>query len=241
MTSETLKRTYQTWADHFQVAVDLFEQPGTTLFINEQRTAESFINLWQINAHVIVELAPAQIDEVQKIMVAFPADHRLTGRDFQTFWGQDRCEHFASKNYVLDLPTFRPFTPDARYTVRQLTSADQPAFDAFYAQCSEADKEEGDVALDHLSAFGVLDGTRIVAVSSAYEWRGFIDIGILTDPSYRRQGLGKAVVSACSLHHVTGDQVVIYRHDLVNIGSQGIAEGLNFLPCWGIESVRQTN
>jgi RimJ/RimL family protein N-acetyltransferase len=69
-------------------------------------------------------------------------------------------------------------------------------------------------------------------------WRGFIDIGILTDPAYRGQGLGKAAVSICAAHYLPGDKIVGYRHDIRNLGSRGIALSLGFSPYAQVDTVR---
>src|SRR5690606_23046395 len=72
------------------------------------------------------------------------------------------------------------------------------------------------------------DGARMVAGASTYRWLGLVDVGVLTDPAYRGQGLGKAVVSAVAQHVAAQGHVVCYRHAVYNTGSQGIAEGLRF-------------
>jgi RimJ/RimL family protein N-acetyltransferase len=141
--------------------------------------------------------------------------------------------------YALDETLFRPFPVPAPYILRQLTIEDQSAFDAFLAQCSDEDKNEGDVSIDHIIAFGIFDGERIAAAASVFMWRGFIDIGILTDPAYRGRGFAKAAVSACAAHYLPGEYVVGYRHDALNRGSQGIAQGLGFTHYMTVDAVKK--
>lgn len=225
MTTPLVMQVHQILAHHFHIPSEQITQPGTSFYPNEARN--DLIVLWSVGERVVVDTAPTQLEEIQALLTKFPPHHRLTAADVKQIW--ESREQDANKMYALDIQTFRPFIPDSRYIVRQLTTQDQAAFEAFLAQCSEADIEEGDVSIDHLSAFGVFDGNRLAAVASAYEWLGLIDIGILTDPAYRGKGLGKAAVSACSLYqHKTGDKAVVYRHDVENLGSQGIAQGLNF-------------
>jgi GNAT superfamily N-acetyltransferase len=231
MKPELLARVNQTWAEHFQLPLERIAQPGTTLFINKKWTANGPIELWPVGEHIVVELAPERETELQAIIAQFPADHRLTLDDLKRIWGEVRTERMPL--YAIDADLFRPFAVPAPYTLRQLTPDDQQAFDAFQAQCSENEREEGEVAIEHDIAFGIFDGERIVTASSVYVWRGFIDIGILTDPAYRGRGLGKAAVSVCVEHYLPGDILVGYRHDINNLGSKGIAVGLGFT-CYGI-------
>jgi len=72
-----------------------------------------------------------------------------------------------------------------------------------------------------------------------YEWHGFSDIGVITDPDYRRQGLGKAAVSGLceALLQAGHERLILYRHEMENRGSQGVAESLNFQPIGLLEAV----
>jgi RimJ/RimL family protein N-acetyltransferase len=226
MSPELTARVSQTWCDDFKLSIEIASTPGTTLYKTENRNEDSFIIFWPVGQHLVLEFAPAAEDAVKQLMEQFPEDHVVTIDDFKRAWGD--VETSGMPMYAMDAAEFRPFYVSPPYTVRQLTPDDQPAFDAFLAQCSEEDKDEGDVAIDHMIAFGVFDGERIAAAGSVFIWRGFIDIGILTDPAYRKKGFGKALVSTCVAHYLNGGKVVGYRHDVNNIGSRGIAEGLNF-------------
>jgi RimJ/RimL family protein N-acetyltransferase len=226
MNSDLIARVNQTWCDHFKLPLEIASRPGTTLFKNDLRSEDGYIALWPVGEHIVLEIAPAVEAIIQSFLDGFPADHRITLDDFKRLWGEIEIEIMPL--YAMDPAAFRPFSVSPPYTLRQLTTDDQPAFDAFLAQCSEEDKDEGDISLEYMITFGVFDGARIVAGASVYVWRGFIDIGILTDPAYRKKGFGKALVSACTEYYLAGDKVVGYRHDVNNIGSRGIAEGLNF-------------
>ncbi|MBN2304513.1 MAG: GNAT family N-acetyltransferase, partial [Anaerolineae bacterium] len=132
--------------------------------------------------------------------------------------------------------------PDDRYTVRALTPADQVAFDVFQDHCTPDERAESDISIEQAGAFGVLDGDRIVAGASTYLWRGFVDVGVLTDPAYRHQGLGAAVVSAVCAHIIqTGAGIMVYRHVSTNRGSQGVAEKVGFSRFMMVESVQVGN
>ena len=226
MKPELLARVNHTWAEHFHLPPECISQPGTSLYMNPKWSANGPVELWPVGKHVVVEFAPEREAELREIMAPFPANHCLTMDDLKLIWGEVRTERMPL--YALDADLFRPFAVPAPYTLRQLTPHDQPVFDVFLAQCSEDEREEGEVAIEHDIAFGIFDGERIVTASSVYVWRGFIDIGILTDPAYRGKGLGKAGVSICCEYYLPGDLMIGYRHDIKNLGSKGIASGLGF-------------
>jgi len=226
MCPDLMSRVNQTWCDHFNLPIEIAVKPGTTLYKNDIRSEDSSLILWPVGQHIVLEIAPAVEEIVQQFLSTFSADHRVTLDDLKRAWGDNETEIMPL--YAMDAAEFRPFQVSLPYVLRQLTTHDQPAFDAFLAQCSEEDKDEGDISLDYMITFGIFDGERIVAGSSVYIWRGFIDIGILTDPAYRKKGFGKALVSACTAHYLPGEKVVGYRHDVLNVGSRGIALGLNF-------------
>ncbi len=237
MTTTLLSQINTVWAAHFHLSLEVSQQAGTTLIIKDKRTRESWLTLWQVGQRIVIEIAPDLLAEVQQIIDALPTNPCLSAKDFDAVWGIETLDHSEMKMYVLEAAKFTPFTPAPHYLVRQLTPDDQPAFDDFLARCSEDDKDEGDVSIDHEIAFGIFDQQRIVAAASIFEWRGFIDIGVLTDPDYRKQGLGKAAVGRVCAHFLSGPRLIHYRHDVVNLGSQGIAEGLGFTYYATIESI----
>lgn len=223
---DLLARVNRTWADQFQLPSERIAQPGTTLYIRRTGSLQTALTLWPVGDHVVLEASAAQEAQMRAILARFPADHRLTLDDLRSVWGAVRSED--EPLYALDADEFRPFPVPAPYTVRQLSPDDQPAFDTFLGRIPQAEKDEGDVALDHMIAFGIFDGTRIIAASSVFVWRGFIDIGILTDPAYRGQGLGKAGVSVCAAYYLPGERIVGYRHGAQNLASRGIGRALGF-------------
>lgn len=59
---------------------------------------------------------------------------------------------------------------EPRDGVRRLTEDDRPLFSAFEASASERDRDDADVDLDHLAAFGSFEQGRLVCVASMYQW-----------------------------------------------------------------------
>ena len=91
--------------------------------------------------------------------------------------------------------------------------------------------------MDHLIAFGCLAGGQLVAAASGYERAGFMDLGVLTHPAYRGQGLGKAVVGAICEWAIARNVIAQYRCNVLNIGSHGVARKLNLRLYFKQESI----
>ena len=114
------------------------------------------------------------------------------------------------------------------FTLRQLTPADAAAMALLHQACPPEDVDEGYVETDHEIAAGCFAGDRLVAAASGYIRAGFMDLGVLTHPAYRRLGLGKAAVAALCEWTLAREMISQYRCNVNNLGSHGVALGLNF-------------
>jgi RimJ/RimL family protein N-acetyltransferase len=231
MTPEFRAQVTRILAAYYGIPADRIAQPGTTLRPVGPDEWDDWLELTPIGAGVGINVLDEMLDSVIAVRAAHPPDHALTGADFVAAWGADTTRIGHMPVYMLDRTVFKRFVPDRRYTVRALTPADAAAFAAFQARCSAHDLNESDISVDHEVAYGVLDGSRIVAGASTYMWDGLVDVGVLTDPDYRGQGLGKAAVSAVGTHFVDNpgeSRIVCYRHGRHNLASQGIALSLGF-------------
>jgi len=237
MTPEFRRRMTAALAAYFGIAPEAVARPGTALRMVEPDEWDDWFELIPVGEQVGITVPPALREQMQALVAAHPTDHRLTGADFVAAWGAEDARIGHQKVYMLDPECFRPFAPPPRYTVRPLTEADRAAFEAFQARCSPDDLTESDIESSQGHPFGVFDGDRIVAGASTYPWLAFIDVGVLGDPGYRQQGLGKAVVSAVGQAVTAQGGVMCYRHALSNTGSQGIAEGLKLSLYAAVEGV----
>lgn len=239
MTDAIRQRWQQLWINDFGLSPGEAAHPGTTLVVREDRDDNSWLTPWPVGERVVIDVAPALRDVVQAVIDAHPPDYRLRVADLVAAWGTSKVKTGGMKLYLLDWATFKVFRPSPHYTVRGLTVDDRAEFNAFLHRCPKADSEEADVSLDQENPHGVIDENgRIVAACSAYVWRGLVDLGVLTDPEHRGQGLAKAVVSGACLALEHDPRLIVYRHGTENLGSQGVARGLHFAYMATIESVR---
>ncbi|HSK22170.1 MAG TPA: GNAT family N-acetyltransferase [Egicoccus sp.] len=234
-------RVSETWQQGFEGAAGDLGRPGTTLLLDEGRDPDGWIALWPAGERVVTQVAPAIERLLRTVLADRSAAHRLTADEVAAACWPDRAlERQRQHLYVLDVRHLPPVDAGEGRRVVVLDESDRPALDALLARCSQADREEGDVDIggEHEVTAGVYDGPRLVAVASMYAWRGFSDIGVLTDPAARGQGAGSAAVAALCHHLADHGRVVVYRHERDNLGSRGIARSLGLVPIGIAEAVR---
>ena len=240
MQADLLGRLHTAFAQTFKLPPKIAAQPGTTLQIRPNKSTQSWHSLFPIGKHVVMPVALDHADAVKTMLATKPANYRMTRADLIALWGEDHCETESEFFYALEPDHFASFIPASPFDVRRLTVADQPLLDAMVAQCTPSEQDAGDVSTGHEVAFGVFDGERVVAVASMYEWLACAELGVLTDPTYRGNGLGRAAVSGLAAHLFDMDETrpILYRHDDSNIGSGKIAAALNFTQFAQVWSVR---
>jgi predicted GNAT family acetyltransferase len=229
-----------TWQRAFPELTDPLDEPGTSILPDPQTPPTAWVSLWPVGQRVVARVAPDIAGRLRAVLDELPPGHRMTADDVATCWPDQATEHAPQRLHALDPATFRPASPAPGQQVRELTEVDRDDLEEFLGRCSPDDREEGDVDIggEHELTMGLHVGDRVVAVASMFEWRGFSDLGVLTEPQLRRQGSGKAVVSALCERLLEGPRVVVYRYSLDNLGSAGIARSLGLAPLGVAESVR---
>ena len=221
-----IQQIYRHLALQFKLPMEDADQAGTTIMLDEERDPDASQIIWTFDKHVIIRTHPQFEEQFKALIEAGQAlsigqiveNLDVTVREEQ----QDMLYSITEADFILHTTDF---------TVRQLTEDDATAFDSFMAQCTERDKAFAQVKLDDEKIFAVLDGERIIAVASSLVWHGFVDIGVLTDPAYRGQGAGKAVVASIVQHYLQNKadkRPLSYRHETGNIGSGKIAEAVGW-------------
>jgi RimJ/RimL family protein N-acetyltransferase len=220
---------YLSWAEHYGCPLEDLHQPGTVILPDAEFASTHAAHIWTIGARAF-----ARVDPALEVLVAEAIGDRLdteaiTGHHLRATLGHAgiaRTEESILR--YLYPPDFRPASPPPQMLVRALTTADAEGLEALKATCTEDEVNEGEVSIDDEIRFGCFDGTRLVAVATGFRLTGFMDIGVLTDPAYRRQGLGKAVVSALCAWCIEAPIIAQYRCLVANRGSHAISESLGF-------------
>lgn len=129
--------------------------------------------------------------------------------------------HDPDQLFYLPVDELRQLSTEAPAEgTRRLTEADAQEFADFAAAAPPEGLDEAFVELDHWLVFGTVVDDRIVAAASTYPWNGtqLADLGVLTLPSYRGNGLARRTVRALSAAVVTAGYEPQYRCRLDNAG-----------------------
>ena len=239
MDLETFDRiVYQNWTQHFGCPVTTVQQSGTTFVYEEQYRGNKSLALWYIGKHTFVQLDPELIEPLKRVLEQLPTGASLRGDDLERAWGSDRIVlrdmNLIHYLYPADLPDYSP--PES-FTLRSLTLEDSELMSVFRNANPPEEAEGTYVEVNQEIAYGCFKDDQLVAASSAYKRTGFLDVGVLTLPEYRRLGLGKAAAGAVCEWSIARGIVPQYRNDVNNLGSQGVAMSLNFRTYFKQESV----
>lgn len=239
MDKKTFEHTiYQNWMGYFGCPVETAQRSGTTLLPESKYDGDKVIALWYIGKHTLVQLDPAYFPQLEKLVKELPANISLSGEQIEAAWGKDALltREDEALNYLFpqNLPDYLPKPP---FELRQLSEADEKAMSTLNAANSQEDVEESFVEVTHLVAFGCFLENQLVAAASAYERTGFLDIGVLTHPEFRKKGLGKAVVGGLCNWASKNGMIAQYRHHAVNTRSEHVAKSLNFQMYFKAESI----
>ena len=229
---------HENWATYFGCSVDITEHSGTTLLPESKYDGDKIIALWHIGKHTFVQLDPAFFHKLDTLVKELPAHTSLTGEQIENAWGKDSItSRDIGLTYYLFPPDLPNYQPSAPFTLRQLTEADADHVAALHAANTPEDVDEAYIEVTHEIAFGCFHGEQLVAAASGYERTGFLDLGVLTHPEFRKKGLGKAVVgAACDWANQKG-MIAQYRHNALNTSSKNVAESLNFRKYFSSEGI----
>jgi GNAT superfamily N-acetyltransferase len=223
------KIVYQNWTNYFGCSVETALQNGTTLLPESKYDGDKIIALWHIGKHTFVQLDPAYFSALDKLVKNLPTNISLTGEHIQEIWGGEAIlSRDVGLTYYLFPPDLPDYLPAYPFILRPLTEADAGVMSALHAANTLEDVDEGYVEVTHLVAFGCFLNQSLVAAASGYERTGFLDIGVLTHPEFRKRGLGKSVVGGLCDWGNQHNIIAQYRHNITNTGSQKVAGSLNF-------------
>jgi GNAT superfamily N-acetyltransferase len=230
MNRENFENTiHQNWTNYFRRPVETAQQIGTTLLPETKYAGEKIIAIWHIGKHAFVQLDPSCQPQLEKLVSELPANTSLTGDLIQQAWGDEAIlSRDVGLAYYLFPPDLPDYSPPQPFNLRQLTEADTDAMSALHAAKTPEDVDEGFVEVSHQIAFGCFLDGQMVSAASGYERTGFLDIGVLTHPKFRKKGLGKAAVGGLSDWANKHNIIAQYRHNIINANSQNVAKSLNF-------------
>lgn len=230
MSRDTFERAvYQSWAERFDCPVETLHRPGTVIIPEAELASTRAVHVWTIGARAFARVDPALEALVAEVIGDSIDTEAITAHHLRATLGQARIERIEDNVLRYLYPgDFVPFSAPAPYTVRVLGPDDADALAALKATCTPDEVEMGEVSVEDEIGFGCLDGPRLAAIATGFRLTGFMDIGVLTGPAYRRQGLGRAVVSALCAWCIAHPIIAQYRCLVANAGSYAISQALGF-------------
>lgn len=230
----------QVWAGHFQRSVDDLNRDGTNIILNEDQKDSNRIDIWIIEQHSFLRIDPNLQERVEQFVSDRANTTAIQVADFVSAWGDTEALHQNTTDICYLYPDwFTPVAVQPSFSCRQMQMVDKPYLDKLHSICTKDDLEESDIEIDNDMVFGCFQEQTLVSVASMYKvWGGFADIGVLTHPEYRGQGLGKVAVSALTKRLLEDDQIALYRYGIDNLGSGAIARALGFRKYYEQQSVK---
>lgn len=222
----------------------LAARPGTSVAPAADRTGTGRVTWYRLGEHCALwcdpDIAPALRAEVAERglvertdLAAFEAIARDTGADLLGLG----IEH------LLPDGTRMPARPAP---IRVLDGSDPGVVGQvgeLLAACSDDDRDASDFDLEALDRYltGWVEDGGVLAVAGARlepGRPGFHDIGVLTHPTARQRGLGRAVVAAVTEEIVASGRRPLYRCDARNDGSRRLCRSLGFVETMRIVAYR---
>jgi GNAT superfamily N-acetyltransferase len=236
--NKTFEQTiYHKWTNSFGCTSETAYQSGTTIVPESKYEDKKVIVLEYIGRHTFAQIDPFYFQTLKQLLQTLPQGASMDGSHIQKAWDEKSFQsHDHGLTYYLHPSDLPPYQPSTSFSLRKLSGEDASAMAALHEACSAEEVDEGYVEVTHQIAFGCFHGEQLVAASSGYERTGFLDIGVLTHPSFRKKGLGKSVVGALCAWAIEKHIIPQYRHDALNLNSQHVAESLNFKPYFKTEA-----
>ena len=218
-------------------AVDALRSPGTTTVTAQPKKLpwldkpvgairSDFVRIFRCGYTSILRVNPEPTPEVQRALAALPGNTAI------------KTEHFLA---IPEL-SVRPYIPDSIFyldpqrfhavpnqDIRPLNGDDRAVMDNLHSAIDP--KQRWFVDLHHPFVVGCFVDEQLVAVAShfLFDDHRIAEAGVLTHPTCRRRGYGKAVVSAAVRWGLDRDWVIKWSTCDSNMASVRLTESLGFV------------
>lgn len=224
------------------VAPEVLGADGVTIVPDLDREGTGRVSWYPIDPHAVLWVDPLLADGLRSAVNPDTAldevgiDRLATSAGAELLW--IALEHLLPDEAAPSVPAV-----DGLVRLDHDDPATAELVTGLLVACSEGDRDEADFDPDELDRFlaGVVSGGDLVALAGGRDddlRPGFLDIGVLTRPSARRRGLGRAAVAAVCADIVASGERPLYRCDLANEGSWRLARSLGFVETMRIRAYR---
>ena len=219
------------WAEFLGVAHEEWLSPGISF--RSHRGLRGYGGLWcfRRRERVVVSAPAAWVARLEQLWAGWAPERLLDPAAVAASLGEDceRCIGPAFQGY-LDPEKLEHGAPPS---VRSLLASDRAGIDRFRERCGE---EAWSLSgLNDVARQGYVypDGPEITAMAGLRERAdGVGDLCVLTDPRFRGEGRGAAVVTAVSRDAVASGYLLLYQTLEANRGAVRLAMSCGFV-CYG--------
>lgn len=219
------------WTRRLGCSLRILSQPGTTLQPTERNNKGQTLSLtlWHVGPHTVVQAPTALRGLIRAVLATLPSEHAVNADDLAGSLGTGTlATHEITHFHYMNPATFQAVDPPDGFRIKTLKRDDRFALSALQTACEPEAIDEAEVSVDDTIGMACLQEDRMVAVATGFWFLSFMDIGVLTHPEFRQQGLGAAVVTTLAEWCQVRGIVAQYRYAAQNVGSRRLAEKLNF-------------
>lgn len=216
--------------------------PMASIMPTDDRVGERTASAYLLGEHLVVFCDPAVADQVGGFEPGMGSAREILDR-FAAFGTEAGAEVLGSG--VMRVLTADPVAVDGVVSLDREVAVDVDRISALAEAAGEDDVDEADIDLDELDPviFGTEaePGGALTAYASAYPWEellGMWDVGVLTHPDHRRQGLGLRAVRHLVADLVGRGVAPLYRHTVDNAGSAALADAVGFAVATELTAIR---
>jgi GNAT superfamily N-acetyltransferase len=221
-----MRKIDEHWAAFFGLSVADFMMSEPRVVPHAQLQGYEGAWLFRRGSSFVISVPPDLVEKVDGELQR-ASQGTITDQDFVALFGErvDKVIGPAYQGY-LEKSDFRPVTSSARL----LLPVDDDALRKLEAACDAAEWEYSDIQIGQHPHFGNFAGSQLVAVAN-YQMEAGETIampGIITHPSYRGRGYGKAVLSAATEHGLRRGFLMLYQTLVLNRSAVAAAESLGY-------------
>jgi RimJ/RimL family protein N-acetyltransferase len=200
---------------------------GKDVVIEENDTMGDIdpVALWRSDDRLVLDVAPAFIDRVRSANITPDLSDREIAK---RVLGNERFALYRGVVTYTENPAPQP--PCCEHaSIRALTRKDKKSLELMKMTCTEPELAHGQVAIDDDLVIGVFQDNVLVGAASLWFWGDDLaDIGVITGPKYRNNGVASAVVAEACNRALAMGRTPMFRCDDDNITSVKLALALGF-------------
>ena len=225
---EFVEKIIDDWAAYFDVSPGTFAKSGSS-YLHRENYAANRVIIAHVDQHSFVQYNPDVDERIQSFAKQCPGDLTVTADHLVSYFENENIQIECLDNmYYLYPADLTAWKPDKSFTVRKLAPEDEGYLEELNGACLEEEVENSFVAVDELGAWGCFKEDKLVAATGYSDWGLYADFGVITHPSFRKQGLAKEVVSAACQEAIGIGKIPIYRCHITLFPSINTAKAVGF-------------